>query len=131
MSLQGTLALAQTARLSVNTPRFSHTNRTQASILTLDTHVVPSPGPACYETRVNSCVRNTIKQIKIPMAKRFTAPKPIVNPHAPLYDTRQAVVVLRKRSPTVRIAEAKRKISPHLFHAKCSKAISKGLFMKQ
>ena len=56
--------------------------------------------------------------------------KPLLQPDAPLYDTRPAVYLLHRVQPRVRIAEAKREISPHLFNQKNSKAIIKGVFLK-
>jgi len=63
-------------------------------------------------------------------APRWGNSKPIVNPAAPLYDTRPSSWLLHKVQPRVRIAEAKREISPTLFHAKNSIAVTKGVFLK-
>ena len=118
----------------MHTPRFSVTQKTRnlnASMSSLDGSTsVPTPGPACYETRVNSCVRNTIKQMSFTTAPRWSKGKPTVNPAAPLYDTRPSSWLLHKTQPRVRMTEAKRDISPELFHAKNSIAVVKGVFLK-
>ena len=114
------------ATSSMHTPRFSQTQRggaTMSSHMTapLDrSDVLSTPGPACYETRVDSCVREPAKQTSFTTAVRWKVRKPTVNPEAPLYDTRPSSYLLHKKQPRVRIAEAKREISPHLFHAKNS-----------
>ena len=61
---------------------------------------------------------------------RWRDPKPTVNPSAPLYDTRPKSYLLHRIMPRVRIAEAKREISPHNFHAKNSVAVLKGVYLK-
>lgn len=81
-----------------------------------------TPGPACYHTGVESCIKTPEKQITFTTAPRFVERKPSVNPDAPFYDTRPALYLLHKKQPRIRIAEAKREISPHLFHAKNSRA---------
>ena len=104
---------------SMHTPRFSATQRGMSSTITLDrSDLISTPGPACYETRVDSCVKNRSKQTSFTTATRWKVLKPTVNPEAPLYDTRPSSYLLHKKQPRVRIAEAKREISPHLFHAK-------------
>ena len=89
-----------------------------------------SPGPACYETRVNSCIRSPERQTTIPKTKRFLLPRPAASPEAGFYDTRPKLHVLLKTAPTVRIAEAKREINPHNFHAKNARAFRKGIALK-
>ena len=108
----------------MHTPRFSTTQRGgMSSTITLDrSDLISTPGPACYETRVDSCVRESSKQTSFTTAARWQVRKPTVNPEAPLYDTRPSSYLLHKKQPRVRIAEAKREISPHLFHAKNSNA---------
>ena len=70
-----------------------------------------SPGPACYETRVNSCVRSPEKQTSFTTAPRFGARRrPTVNPEAPLYDTRPSTFILRRNQPKVSIPISKRDI---------------------
>ena len=47
---------------SLHTPRFSVTNRNaRESMVSADSALVSTPGPACYETRVDSCVRDRSK----------------------------------------------------------------------
>lgn len=111
------------ATSSMHTPRFSATQHGINSTLTMDrSDIMSTPGPACYETRVESCVREPAKQTSFTTAPRWAIHKPTVNPDAPLYDTRPASFLLHKNQPRVKIAEAKREISPHLFHAKNSSA---------
>ena len=113
------------ATSSMHTPRFSQTQRggpmsSHMTIAVDRSEVLSTPGPACYETRVDSCVREHAKQTSFTTAARWQVRKPTVNPEAPLYDTRPSSYLLHKKQPRVRIAEAKREISPHLFHAKNS-----------
>ena len=89
-----------------------------------------SPGPACYETRVNSCLREPAKQTSFTTEVRWKQKKPLVNPDAPLYDTRPSLHLFHKQMPRVRITTAKRDISPELFNAKNNRAIIKGVFLK-
>lgn len=50
------------AASSMHTPRFSVTHRNDRSTNSLEMSTIQmTPGPACYETRVNSCVKTTIK----------------------------------------------------------------------
>lgn len=63
-------------------------------------------------------------------ARRWIKKKPLINPSAPMYDTRPATYLLHKVQPRVRMTEAKREISPHLFQAKNSAAVLKGVFLK-
>ena len=43
----------------MHTPRFSTTHRNASSFVSLDrSDVVSTPGPACYETRVDSCLKD-------------------------------------------------------------------------
>jgi hypothetical protein len=56
--------------------------------------------------------------------------KPAISPDAALYDTRPKLTLLLKTAPSVRIAEAKRHINPHNFHAKNAGAFRKGIALK-
>ncbi len=50
------------AASSMHTPRFSVTHRNDRSTNSLEMSTMQmTPGPACYETRVNSCVKTSIK----------------------------------------------------------------------
>lgn len=42
---------------SSHTPRFSMKNQTASSLISLERSVQTTPGPACYETRIESCVK--------------------------------------------------------------------------
>ena len=85
-----------------------------------------SPGPACYRTEVHSCRQCDYKKITMPKAKRFFEAKNTSMPTAPLYDTRPKVTLLLKRHPTVRIAQASRRLEPTLFLSKNNRAIERG-----
>jgi hypothetical protein len=118
---------------AIATPRFSLKQRGQSvsmpvgrSTLEIDA----SPGPACYETRVDSCIKAPCKQTTIPKATRFVQPRPAASPEAGFYDTRPKLRLLLRTAPTVRIAEAKRDINPHNFHAKNARAFLKGIALK-
>ena len=89
-----------------------------------------TPGPACYETRVDSCIRQPNRQTSFTTAPRWHTNRPAANPAAPLYDTRPKSWLLHKMQPRVRITEAKRQISPTLFDAKNSIAVMKGVYLK-
>ena len=106
-----------------HTPRFSVTNRAKSpqSISVSDFGI--SPGPADYDTRVNSCHKNIQRQPSFTTEKRFlNLNKPAARPEAGFYDTRPAIHLLLKKGPTVCIPTQKRVISPHLFNAKNAKA---------
>lgn len=118
------------------TPRFSLKSRGQSVSMpmshmsqTMDISGA-SPGPASYETRVDSCIRAPCRQHTIQTAKRFMEPRPAASPEAGFYDTRPKLRLLLRTAPTVRIAEAKRDINPHNFHAKNAKAFLKGIALK-
>ena len=99
--------------------------------MTIDhSDICVTPGPSDYETRVNSCIKESAKQTSFTTASRWGTAKPLVNPDAPLYDTRPSSYLLHKTAARVRITEAKREISPHLFHAKNSHAFQKGVYLK-
>jgi hypothetical protein len=84
------------------------------------------PGPAAYDTRINSCIQSPEKQTSIGKAKRFKAALP---DHSPVYDTRPAVHLLRKVVGGGTMTRAERKIQSHLFAAKNSGVIVKGIHM--
>lgn len=89
-----------------HTPRFSVTNRAKSpqSISVSDFNI--SPGPADYETRVNSCQKTIHRQPSFTTEKRFLVlNKPATRPDAPFYDTRPAIHLLLKKGPTVCIPQ--------------------------
>ena len=113
-----------------HTPRFSASQGgLRAKSPVSDFNV--SPGPACYNTGVDSCVRKPDRQHSFRLTKRFQETKPAAKPEAAFYDTRPAVHLLLKKGPSVKITTAKRVIAPHLFHAKNSKAIVLGVSLKE
>jgi hypothetical protein len=99
---------------SLHTPRFTKMNnnsRSNTPFSAGDREM--SPGPDCYDTRVNSCYLAEHRKISFTRAKRFLeVNKPSATPNAALYDTRPAVSLLLRRMARVRIPEAKRDISP-------------------
>lgn len=82
---------------SMHTPRFSQTNRTSSQIGLERSTIMSTPGPACYNTGVESCIKTPEKQITFTTAQRFVEKKPTVNPDAPFYDTRPALYLLHKK----------------------------------
>lgn len=90
-----------------------------------------SPGPACYETRVDSCIRKPERQTSFTTQKRFAEARPAASPEAGFYDTRPSVHLLLKKEPVIKIPTAKRVIAPHNFNAKNSKAILSGVTLKE
>ena len=81
----------------MHTPRFSTHNRGGGkSVASFDQSVISTPGPACYETRVDSCLKEPAKQMTFTTAQRWVIRKPVVNPEAPFYDTRPSTYLLHK-----------------------------------
>ena len=114
-----------------HTPRFSVTNRTNIKSPNSCSDFNISPGPACYDTRVESCVRSRERQPSFTTEKRFIEVKQAALPEAGFYDTRPSVHLLLKKGPSVKITTAKRVIAAHNFHAKNGKAFVKGITLKE
>lgn len=115
---------------TINTPRFtSPSKRAQTPHHVLASEEL-SPGPSDYETVVNSCWLAEHRKISFPKTKRFfNMNKPSATPQAGLYDTTPAVGLLLRRMARVKIAQAKREVSPHLSGSKYNGAILKGVYI--
>jgi hypothetical protein len=90
---------------------------------------VKRPGPHDYDTRVNSCNMSPHKQTRMTREKRFREERPSVSPDAPLYDTRNALALIKKVVGGGVITRAPRRIETHLFSAKNAHAYTKGIHL--